>query len=79
MAACGASTSLFGYFAASPFIFMNVLNRTAEEVGLYYLLRNAADANPDPKTGLNRDISAAYFVEAVPAFTVPLKKSVATR
>ncbi len=55
-------------------------NGGSDQVGLYYLLRNAADANPDPKTGLNRDISAAYFIEAVPAFTVPLNKNkLATR
>ncbi len=50
-------------------------NGGSDQVGLYYLLRAAADANPDPKTGLNRDISTAYTLEAVPAFTVPLNKN----
>jgi hypothetical protein len=38
--------------------------------GLYYALRRAADAGPDPKTGQNTLISTAYAVEAVPAFVV---------
>lgn len=50
-------------------------NGGSDQVGLYYLLRAAADANPDPKTGMNRDISTAYTIEAVPAFTVPLNKN----
>jgi hypothetical protein len=36
---------------------------------LYYALRREADAYPDPKTGQNTAISAAYMIEAVPAFT----------
>lgn len=39
--------------------------------GIYWLLRRHADADPDPKTGLNRAISAAYRIEAVPVFAVP--------
>jgi hypothetical protein len=39
---------------------------------LYYALRRNADADPDPKTGENRAISAAYMIEAVPALTAPL-------
>jgi Protein of unknown function (DUF1592)/Protein of unknown function (DUF1588)/Protein of unknown function (DUF1585)/Protein of unknown function (DUF1595)/Protein of unknown function (DUF1587) len=35
---------------------------------LYYALRREADAYPDPKTGRNTAISAAYMIEAVPAF-----------
>jgi hypothetical protein len=37
---------------------------------LYYALRREADAYPDPKTGQNTAISAAYMIEAVPAFIV---------
>ena len=37
---------------------------------LYYLLRNHADADPDPETGINRAISTTYYFEAVPAFIV---------
>jgi hypothetical protein len=35
---------------------------------LYYALRREADAYPDPQTGRNTAISAAYRIEAVPAF-----------
>jgi hypothetical protein len=38
--------------------------------GFYYALKNAADADPDPKTGENRMISSAWQIEAVPAFVV---------
>ena len=37
---------------------------------LYYALRSNADAYPDPATGENTAISAAYMIEAVPAFVV---------
>ena len=37
---------------------------------LYYALRRNADAFPDPATGENTAISAAYMIEAVPAFVV---------
>jgi hypothetical protein len=39
---------------------------------LYYALRSNADAYPDPATGENTAISAAYMIEAVPAFVVRL-------
>jgi hypothetical protein len=39
---------------------------------LYYALRRNADAYPDPATGANTAISAAYMIEAVPAFIVRL-------
>jgi uncharacterized protein DUF1592/uncharacterized protein DUF1588/uncharacterized protein DUF1595/uncharacterized protein DUF1585/uncharacterized protein DUF1587 len=39
---------------------------------LYYALRRNADAYPDPRTGENTAISAAYMIEAVPAFIVRL-------
>jgi len=35
---------------------------------LYYALRRYADADQDPATGRNMSISAAYAIEAVPAF-----------
>ena len=55
-------------------------NGGSDQVGLYYLLRQAADSNPDPKTGENRDISTGYDIEAVPAFAVPaLNVSVASK
>ena len=36
--ACCASTSLYAFFAASPFIFMDRLHQSAEQVGVYYLI-----------------------------------------
>ncbi len=44
---------------------------TGDIVGLYYLLKRNADADANPTTGQNDDISASYQVEAVPAFAVP--------
>lgn len=38
--------------------------------GLYYALARLADGMPDPKTGEKTAISAAYRIEAVPAFVV---------
>ena len=38
--------------------------------GLYYALKKAADADPDPKTGENTSISLAYQIDAVPAFVI---------
>lgn len=40
------------------------------QVGIYYGLKRAADGVPDPKTGLNTAISAAYRFTAQPAFVV---------
>jgi len=39
-------------------------------IGVFYDLKRFADAAPDPLTGENTAISAAYFIEAVPAFHV---------
>lgn len=36
--------------------------------GVYYAMKRNADADPDPVTGQNRRISAAYYIEAVPVF-----------
>ena len=49
--------------------------------GIYYLLKKHADADPDPKTGQNMSISAAYYLEAVPAFIAPegAKRSASAR
>jgi uncharacterized protein DUF1592/uncharacterized protein DUF1588/uncharacterized protein DUF1585/uncharacterized protein DUF1595/uncharacterized protein DUF1587 len=46
---------------------------------LYYALRRNADAFPDPATGENTAISAAYMIEAVPAFVVRVDAKVAPR
>ncbi|MDD9896484.1 MAG: hypothetical protein OXU24_12015 [Gammaproteobacteria bacterium] len=39
-------------------------------IGIFYDMKKYADAIPDPDTGQNMAISAAYFMEAVPAFHV---------
>ena len=36
--------------------------------GVYYAMKRLADAVPDPETGENTAISAAYWLELVPAF-----------
>lgn len=48
-------------------------NFCAEPPGVYHLLRRYADFDPDPKTGQNRSISSTYYLEAVPAFVMPVK------
>ncbi len=46
--------------------------------GVYYAMKRYADADPDPATGQNRAISAAYYIEASPAFLTSLdRKTVA--
>jgi hypothetical protein len=42
-----------------------------DAAGIYYLLRQNADGNPDPETGEYASISSAYRIDAVPAFVVP--------
>jgi len=46
---------------------------------LYYALRRNANAYPDPSTGENTAISAAYMIEAVPAFVIRLDDKDAAR
>jgi len=36
--------------------------------GVFYAMKHLADGVPDPATGQNTAISAAYWLEAVPAF-----------
>src|SRR5690606_10314104 len=46
--------------------------------GVYYAMKRFADADPDPETGQNRAISAAYYIEAAPAFLTTVdRKTVA--
>ena len=40
------------------------------QISMYYALKRNADAMPDPKTGRNTAISAAYRFTAKPAFVV---------
>ena len=45
-------------------------NLSVDIPGLYYAFRRFAELDPDPETGVNRAISAAYKLEAVPAFLI---------
>ena len=60
----------FGFAAGGPTMEVCI---TGDIPGIYYLLKRHADADPDPKTGQNASISAAYYLEAVPAFVVAAK------
>lgn len=43
---------------------------TGDLPGIYYLLKQHADADPDSRTGQNATISITYNLQAVPAFAV---------
>lgn len=65
------------YSIYNSYAFQGYIDEYAASVdvpGLYYALKKSADANPDPKTGENVDISAAYKIEAVPAFVISPSK-----
>jgi hypothetical protein len=77
---------LGGYQSWYPFYWSNAKGGYIDERGfgvdapaLYYALKTCADADPDPKTGENRAISAAYRIEAVPAFVLDDAKTAAAR
>ncbi|MHB1204355.1 MAG: hypothetical protein ACYCZX_02220 [Rhodospirillaceae bacterium] len=44
---------------------------TGDMPGIFYLFRKFADADPD-ETGQNASISATYYLQAIPAFVVPV-------
>jgi hypothetical protein len=58
----------FGFAGGGPAMEVCI---TGDIPGIYYLLKKNADADPDPKTGQNTSISAAYYLESVPAFVLP--------
>ncbi len=58
----------FGFAGGGPTMEVCI---TGDIPGLYYLLKKHADADPDPATGQNASISAAYYLESVPVFAVP--------
>jgi len=62
-----------GGSGAYNFEFMTGTNVPA----MYYAIRGAADSSPDPKTGENSEISAAYRIEGIPAFIAESAQSVA--
>ena len=47
-------------------------NAQVDLPGVYYAMKRLADGVPDPETGENTAISAAYWLEAVPAFHATL-------
>ncbi|MEJ8566542.1 hypothetical protein [Elongatibacter sediminis] len=63
-----------GYQPWLDFYFMHAALGSANEQsgndvpGIYYALKRLADADPDPDSGANRRISAAYQLQAMPAF-----------
>ena len=44
------------------------VNLSLDLPGMYYALKKMADADPDPATGQNRQISATYAMELIPAY-----------
>lgn len=58
------------YFAFGQTSFSGETMVTGDIPGMYYLLKKHADYDPDPETGQNRAISAAYRLSGVPAFVV---------
>lgn len=50
-------------------------NMGTDWVGVYYNLRKSADSNPDPVSGINQDISTAFFIDAVPAYVMDPQKA----
>jgi hypothetical protein len=75
---------LGGYQAWYPLYWSNAKGGYIDERGfgvdapaLYYALKKSADADPDPRTGENRAISAAYMIEGVPAFVVQASSEMA--
>ncbi len=70
----GIEGLLGGYQPWMDFYFMHAALGSANEQsgndgpGIYYALKRLADADPDPDTGQNRRISAAYHLQAMPAF-----------
>jgi hypothetical protein len=59
------------YYGMSNQAYIKEYAASIDVPAVYYALKRNADADPDPKTGQNRRISSAYFIEAVPAFAVP--------
>lgn len=58
------------YYAIAANSHITEYAASVDSPGLYYALKKAADADPDPVTGENRGISATFAIEAVPAFAI---------
>ena len=48
----------------------NETGNALDTATFYVMLKKHAEASPDPKTGQNTEISAAYRIEAIPAYVV---------
>jgi hypothetical protein len=59
-----------GYIKWLPYIytFTSAPNYGADTLGLYWAIKKMADADPDPKTGQNQEISSTWRMEAIPAY-----------
>jgi hypothetical protein len=59
-----------GYINWKNYIYMYTSRpaTSVDIIGMYHAIKKKADASPDPITGENREISAAFRFEAVPAF-----------
>jgi hypothetical protein len=59
-----------GYIKWLPYIytFTSAPNYGADTLGLYHAIKKMADADPDPKTGQNQEISSTWRMEAIPAY-----------
>lgn len=70
----GLEGVLGGFQPWRDFYFMHAALGSANEQsgndvpGIYYALKRLADSDPDPDTGQHRRISAAYHLQAMPAF-----------
>lgn len=58
------------YWSIASVSYTKEYDMSTDAVAMYYGLKKMADADPDPKTGANTTISAAYMMEAVPAYVV---------
>ncbi len=74
----GTLSGLIGGYQPWPDYYYYLAVRSEDQAhvdlpGVYYAFRRLADGELDPVTG-ERTLSAAYWMEAVPAFQVPMKK-----
>jgi len=67
-----------GYIDWKEFAYMHTSRPAngADSIGLYHAMKKMADANPDPKTGQNQEISATFRMEAMPVYLVKLDGTV---
>jgi len=64
------------YWSIASVSYTKEYDMSTDAIAMYYALKKMADADPDPKTGQNRLISAAYVLDMVPAYAVNALQSV---